>query len=35
MMDTTSKAVMPRMRDIVNVEGVDPSVGAALSTAAS
>ena len=35
MMDTTSKAVMPRMRDIFKVEGVDTSVGAALSTAAS
>ena len=35
MMDTTIKMVMPRMRDIVKAEGVDPSVGAALSTAAS
>ena len=35
MMDTTNKVVMPRMRDIVKAEGVDPSVGAALSTAAS
>ena len=34
MVDTTSKAVMPRMRYIVKAEAVDPNVGAALSTAA-
>ena len=34
MMDSTGKAVMPRMRDIVKAEAVDPNVGAALSTAA-
>ena len=30
MMDNMNEVVMPRMRDIVNAEGVDPNVGAAL-----
>ena len=35
MMDNMNEVVMPRMRDTVDAEGVDPNVGAALSIAAS